>query len=122
MIDQYEAQHRPSADNALKSLTDAITSAGDATREGASDPPTDPNAALDRAVENAEKAQEVASQLLKTMTSATQADREAAGQQIPYSEEFQQQLAAIDKEIEEQKARVERARQARDAAEQKKQR
>ena len=78
--------------------------------------------ALDQAVENAEKAQEVAAQLLKTMTSAAQADRDAAGQQIPYSEEFQQQLAAIDKEIEEQKARVERARQARDVAEQKKQR
>lgn len=123
LITEYETQNRPptqdaQAQEALKSLTNLIGSAGELNREMGATPPADPNAALDKAVSDAEKAQQVASQLLQSATQASESD--AGSQPIVYSEEFQQQLAALDAEIEAQRQRADNARQARDAAEQKK--
>ncbi len=118
MITDYEEEHRPNAQETLQSLTNLIDSAGAVNREAGAAPPADPNAALDQAVSDAEKAQQVASQLLHSMTQAS--EQEKSHQQVVYSEAFQQQLAALDAEIEAQRKRAENARQARDAAAQKK--
>ena len=115
LVTEYEAKHRPEGEVTLKSVADLISSAGAASKEGSAAPSTDPNVALDQAVENAEKAQQATSKLIETMA---QAGGEGEGQ-VVYSEEFQKQLADLDAEIAAQQARVDRARQARDAAEQK---
>lgn len=114
LIATYEKQHRPDADHAIEAISAALSSTTAENREAGG--ALDPQAVLDQAVENAEKTQQVVSQLLDVV--ATQAEGgEAAAQEVPYSEEFKLELAALDEEIEKQQARVERARQARDAAE-----
>lgn len=118
LIAEYERQRRPDAEKAVQALTDVLNSAAGGTAENDSGEPLDPNAALDRAVASAEKAQQASSQLLETALQASGAGRgDTAPQNEAYPEELERELAALDEEIEKQKARVERARQARDAAE-----
>lgn len=122
LIEAYEAAHRPDAQDALNSIAEAVRSAGE-LRQSSGDKkeiPADPEAALDQAVAGAEQAQQVAAKLFQSMTQPSDKAKGSAAQEpVPYSEEFKQQLAELDAEIEAQKARVERARQARDAAENK---
>ena len=106
----------PSNPTTLKSVADLISSAGAASKEGSAAPSTDPNVALDQAVKNAEKPSRSRLKLLESMAQASEGEGE---EQVVYSEEFQKQLAELDAEIAAQQARVDRARQARDAAEQK---
>lgn len=114
LIADYERQMAPDADQAIRALTDVLNSAGEAGRLAAADTAGDPNAALDQAISSAENTQDVTSQLLE---SALQTTRTDAPQTVTYPPELQKQLDALDQEIEEQRARVERARAARDAAE-----
>ncbi len=92
---------------------DALVEDADVAQRGV---PVDPQAMLDQAVQNAEKAQQVTSQLLQAVAQPKPGEGGAAGE-VTYSPEFQQQLAELDQQIAEQRERVERARQARDAAE-----
>lgn len=119
MVEEYEAANLPQVDPSLQPLTDLLGAAGGLAGDAAATPPSDPNAALDHAVLEAQKAQQVASQMLQSMSQAA-AQQNQPQQQIVYSPEFQQQLAAVDAEIAAQKQRVDKAREARDAAEAKK--
>lgn len=123
LIEEYQRQHQPDADQAVQALVGVLNSAAPGNSEAENGEPLDPNAALDRAVESAEKAQQASSQLLETAIQASRtADGEDGGRDSVhpegvYPKELQRQLETLDAEIEKQKARVERARQARDAAE-----
>ncbi len=110
MIEQYEQQHRPSGD-ALSTLSQLIDTV--AQDDAGKKLPTDPNELLDQQVANLEQAQQAMSKLKQSL-----GDR-SEKQPVEYSEEFKQQLVDIDQQIEEQQARVDRARAARDAAEEK---
>ena len=88
-----------------------------AKHEAALKPSTDPNELLDRAVEHAEKAQDLTSRLLESVSSAAEPTEEEIQKRAELTEQFERELAAIDEQIVEQKARVDRAREARDAAE-----
>ncbi len=94
------------------------TAASELTREVNPDAGLDPNAALDQAVENAQNTKDVFSQLLDSVTQppADESEEEVA-MRTEMTAEFEKQLEALDEEIEKQKQRVERARQARDDAE-----
>ena len=118
LIANHEAQLRPSPEDAVQALTDVLTTAGELTREVDPDAVLDPNAALDQAIESAQKQQDVVSQLFDSVTQppADESEEEVA-RRTEITAEFDKQLAALDEEIEKQKQRVERARNARDAAE-----
>ena len=118
LIAKHEAQLRPSPDDAVQALTDVLTSASDLVREVDPDAVLDPNAALDQAIESAQKQQDVVSQLFDSVTQppADESEEEVA-RRAEITAEFEKQLAALDEEIEKQNQRVERARKARDAAE-----
>ncbi len=120
LIAEYEQRSQPRPDDAVKALTDALNAATTSSGDGAA-APADPQAVLDQAVQNAEKAQQVASDLLKATTQHAHPPAEGqTPEQKASAEEFQGQLAQLDQEIAQQRVRVERARQARDAAEQQK--
>ena len=120
LIEKREAQLRPSVDDAVKALGDVLTTASELTREVDPDAALAPEAALDRAVDNAQNARDVASQLFNSVSQEpSEESEEDAAKRTEATAEFDQQLAALDEEIEKQKQRVERARQARDAAESK---
>ena len=118
LIANHEAQLRPSSEDAVKALADVLTTAGELTREVDPGVPLDPNAALDQAIESAQKQQDVVSQLFDSVTQppADESEEEVA-RRAEITAEFEKQLAALDEEIEKQNQRVERARKARDAAE-----
>lgn len=118
LIEKHEAQQRPSAEDAVKALGDVLTTASELTREVDPDATFDPEAALDRAVDNAQNAQEVVSQLFDSVNQDPSDESEAdAAKRTEATAAYEQQLAALNEEIEKQTKRVERARQARDAAE-----
>jgi len=128
LIATHEKQLQPSGDDAVKALTDVLSAANEAYRGSDSDEALDPQAALDQAAEKVEKAQEVASQLLESLTQPVETQpvetqpAENGGVQDtvetdPRIEDFNRQLEAIEGEIKKQQARVDRAREARDAAE-----
>ena len=118
LIVDFEKQLAPKVDDALQALSDVLSTAAAANRDGTAFDATDPNDMLDQAIENAAKMQQATSQLLEV--AAGQASGETAEQATAeslYSEELKAQLAALDEEIAEQQARVDRARLARNAAE-----
>jgi len=123
LIATHEKQLQPSGDDAVKALTDVLSAANEAYRGSDSDEALDPQAALDRAAEKVEKAQEVASQLLESLTQPVETQPAENGgvqdtvETDPRIEDFNRQLEAIEEEIKKQQARVDRAREARDAAE-----
>ena len=118
LIAKSAAELRPSPEDAVQALGDALTAASELTRDVDSDTALDPQAALDRAVENAQSAQDAVSQLLDSVNQPSSAEsEEEAARRTKITAELNQQLAALDEEIAKQKQRVERARQARDAAE-----
>lgn len=117
-VAEYEAQLQPQEDEALQALSSLLGSASEARREGASELPADPNAMLDQAIANAEQMEKSAAELLEAaagQAGSRPPDRESI--EALYSEEFKAKLAELDQQIAEQQARVDRARQARDAAE-----
>ena len=123
LIATHEKQLQPSGDDAVKALTDVLSAANEAYRGSDSDEALDPQAALDQAAEKVEKAQEVASQLLESLTQPVETQPAENGgvqdtvETDPRIEDFNRQLEAIEGEIKKQQARVDRAREARDAAE-----
>jgi hypothetical protein len=116
-IAKHEAALRPSTTDAAEALDATLSSAREVGEQLNLDGVTDPNELLDRAVEHAEKAQDVTSRLLESVGSAAEPTEEEIQARAELTEQFERDLAAIDKQIEEQEARVERARAARDAAE-----
>ncbi len=111
LIAEYEEKNAPRTDGtteALAAILDATKNARD--KQSTDAPIVDPDQALDKAIADAEK---LGDQLLDSAAKGLDKDSKP----VVYSEEFKQQLAALDKEIESQRARVERAHQARDEAE-----
>jgi hypothetical protein len=115
MVANYERTLRPSAEDALQALGDVFNTRRAADPYAEEGLAADPHDMLDQAVASAANVDEATSQLLAAAAQQTGADRESLEAQ--YSEEFKQQLAAIDEEIAKQQQRVDRARKARDAAE-----
>ena len=76
---------------------------------------TNANEALDRAVAAAEFQAQLQSTLLEKVGQPTPSGSAPAGDKVEYPEELKRKLADIDTEITAQKARVERAKSARDA-------
>jgi hypothetical protein len=119
LVVNFQRQLMPGTEDAVKALTDVLAATTGANLPESGKPLT-PDRALDLAVESAERTGQATSQLLEAANQATQAaGEELTPEQAQLKKEFEQQLAALDKEIEEQKTRVERAREARDAAESK---
>ena len=116
LIQSHEAQLQPSTEEALEALNALLSTAGAAGKELNLDT-ADPDELLDRAVEHAEKTQEITAQLLETASSQAEPSEEEAQRRAKLTEQFERELAALDAEIAEQKERVDRARAARDAAE-----
>ncbi|WP_425401038.1 hypothetical protein [Aeoliella sp.] len=114
-IAEYEATLRPSGDAAIEALGGMLESMKDTP------PPdlnaADPNELLDNAIANAENLDAQAGDLLEAAAAA--AGKPPSREAIVglYSEEFKAELAALDAEIEEQRARVDKAKANRDAAE-----
>ena len=117
LIEDFEKQHQPNAEDALQAITGALNSANETEEQQTAANELSPKDDLDRAVENAERMQEATSQLLAAAEQANAANGALGSASVPYSEELTAQLAALDQEIAEQQARVDRAREARDAAE-----
>ena len=117
LIVRHEAALKPSGDATQEMLNALLGSATEAGNQLDLSEITDPNDLLDRAVEHAEKTQNIAAQLLETASSKAEPTEEEAQRQAELTAQFEQDLAALDKEIADQKARVDRARAARDAAE-----
>ena len=90
---------------ALKSMMSSLESAGKQSI------PSNPNEALDRAI----SAAETQSDLLKKLDTSSGSKSPAAYSEYP--EEWKRKLADLDSEIARQQERVNRARDARDAAE-----
>lgn len=126
------AMNPPSDSGALGQLGGLLEAAKELQSEaGGIDPSTvDPNALLDQLTERNEEAGDLAGQLLEGLAGGNKTDGEetdAAAAKQPTEAEaaelaevranFEPQLAKLDKEITAQKARVERAKVARDAAE-----
>jgi hypothetical protein len=117
LVSEFERQLMPSTEDAVKALSDVLGAAAGGNRPDSGEPLT-PDRALDLAVESAERTGQATTQLLEAATQASQTpDAELTPEQVQLKETFEKELAALDEQIEEQKARVERARQARDAAE-----
>lgn len=112
LVADYEATLRPSSDEALQSLLGELGGAGS---EKPKLDAADPNELLDQAIANAEHVEDKTAELLKAVSEQSAAETDNL--EPLYSEEFKQKLAEMDEEIAAQKARVERARKARDAAE-----
>ncbi len=91
---------------ALKSMMSSLESTGKQTI------PTDPNEALDRAI----SAAEAQADLLKKLETSSPSSKSTAAYS-EYPEEWKRKLADLDGEIAKQQERVNRARDARDAAE-----
>jgi hypothetical protein len=94
----------------------AIKSAFQSLESGApSKSPSNPNEALDRAVAAAELQAQLQSGLVEKLGQSPSGSTSAAN--VEYPEELKRKLADLDAEIATQKERVERARNARNAAE-----
>ena len=124
LIRKHQSGLRPASADSLRALEGLLGSASELNT------PLDPNditgveGLLDRVADRMQTAHDVAGQLADAVASESgektktpeevQRNKELTGQ-------FNKELTAIDKEIVAQKARVERAREARDAAEAKRQ-
>jgi hypothetical protein len=118
LVAEYERQLQPSAQDAMQALSDVLGTAAGANPLGESDEPLTPDRALDVAVESAERTGQATSDLLEAaMGAATGGDGELTPEQTQLKDAFEKKLAELDAEIEAQQARVDRAREARDAAE-----
>ena len=117
LIAMHQAALEPPTEDAAQTLDSLLSSANEAVKQIDLEGVTDPNELLDRAVEHAAQAGEVASGLLESVTAAAEPTEEELQKQAELTAQFERELAAIDDEIAAQQARVDRAREARDAAE-----
>jgi type VI protein secretion system component VasF len=101
----------------MKLLGGLLGPAAQGGEQPAPNPATDPNAALDQAVQQAQATQDAARGMLDALSGQGQVDPEAAKKQEQARAAIQAELDTLEQEITAQRARVERARQARDAAE-----
>lgn len=100
----------------LESLNAVLASARSAGDQPSGDIPADPNKALDQAVERAEATQRTVQNLLDATAKKPSGDQLSAEDEAK-RKGLENELEQLDKEIIAQKQRVERAREARDAAE-----
>ena len=117
LISKHQASLGPSAEGAAKAIDALLSSANQAGKQLDLDGVSDSNDLLDRAVEHAEKTQDLTSELLESVSSAAEPTEEEVQKQAELSQQFERDLAAIEQQIAEQKTRVDRALKARDAAE-----
>lgn len=120
MIAEFEATLRPTENEALEALAGILGGVGEATGDPVKLDATDPNELLDQAIANAESMESQTEALLEA--AAKQSGRQPADRaaiEAMYSDEFRARVAEIDAEIASQRKRVEKARAARDAAENK---
>jgi len=113
----------PQLGGGLEDLLKAAS--GLASESGEIDPTADPNELLDQLADRSGSAQDIASKLLEGLAgedgdpaaAAEPAEApEPTPEEIAKKSEFEASLAELDKEIAEQKTRVQKARDARDAA------
>ena len=121
------ALNPPASDDALSQLEGLLQSARGLQTDV--DPTTaDPNALLDQLAGRTESAEDIAGQLVDGLLGGQSNEFGAEGSVVEPSAEqakvldelkakYEPQIAALDKEIAEQRLRVDRARAARDAAE-----
>ena len=114
LLARYHALKEPpktvAARDMLKGLLDQ---AGEAKRQNEDALPADADALLDRALENANQVEAIASQVLDAATAPTPEVSAAKQQQL---DQIQGELERLAQQISGQKKRVDRARDARDAA------
>lgn len=128
LIKEYAVASAPdtSADT-LSQLEGLLKSASDLNDDTNLDTNSDPEAVLDDLTQRSEEAQEVAGQLLDGLlggesdASKPEPSPETAAAAAERKATFEAALMKLDAEIAKQKERVDRARQARDAAEAKSQ-
>jgi hypothetical protein len=119
LIAQYQKQPGTNADAVAKSLAEILGTARDIEQQSQSVETTDLESMADQAIEDTEQAKQVATDLLDAIAQPATTDEQAnSPEQQAREEEFKRQLAALDADIAKQALRVERARKARDAAEQ----
>ena len=113
-LDSLEAKrNRIIADYFSQAHGDALKSAVGSLQ--GEQPSTNPNEALDRAVAAAEFQAQLQSTLLEKVGQPASSGSTHAGDKVEYPEDLKRKLVDIDAEINAQKARVERAKSARDA-------
>jgi len=124
LIQKIEAIGLPTSEDALKLLdkvlASGLTSGDEEAANTKVNEAADPYAALDRAVQRAQDAQDVqdaARDLLGSIGKQSANTPEQTAENERIKNELSRELEALEKEIATQRQRVERARQARDAAE-----
>ena len=114
MVAEYEATLQPSGDAAIEALSGML---GDLKNDTTPDLSTaDPNELLDNAIANAENMDAKAAELLEAAAGSAGKPLDRESIEALYSEDFKAKLAELDAEIAEQRARVEKAKADRDAA------
>lgn len=114
MIAEYESTLAPSGDAAVEALSGML---GSMKNNPPADLSTaDPNELLDNAIANAENLDAKTAELLEAAASGAGKPMNREAIEALYSDEFKAKLAALDAEIAEQRARVEKAKADRDAA------
>ena len=120
LLQKIEAVGLPTSEDALKLLDKMLTSGLPSSDDEAANAAADPHATLDRLVERAQDAQDTQNAVRDLLGSigeqpANTPEQTAENEQI--KNDLSRELEALEKEIATQRQRVERARQARDAAE-----
>ena len=115
LLEKLELLTQPSkADKAADMLKGFLETAGDLKRKHKDRLPEDPNELLDLALENTDKAEVIASQVIDAVSTPSEEEASARQEELI---SLRVKLAELDKEIAEQEKRVERARKNRDVAE-----
>ncbi|MBN1853544.1 MAG: hypothetical protein JW829_12505 [Pirellulales bacterium] len=117
LVKAYQSELLPTNEDAAKLIGNVLQGAVEAGKTLDLNEMADPNKALDLAVDHAQKTQDTMGQLLQNLNPEAKPDEKEIQRRAKITEKFEAELAAIDKEIEAQKERVEQARKARDAAE-----
>ena len=126
LVTDFEAESLPKEEpkDGL-SLDNLLQSAKDLKDKTGLEVTSDPREMLDQLAEKSGDAEKLAGDLVEGLLSKASAESEATPEEIAAAEERQlrhnEELESLDVEIEAQKQRVERARDARDAAEAKSQ-
>lgn len=117
-LDRLEAKRKTLiADFAKQIQEQAIKDAVSSLQPGLI--PSNPNEALDRAVASAEAQARLQSGLLEKLGQTPTSGADSTSVEIEYPETLKRQLTEIDAEIADQRQRVDKAKAARDASEQK---
>ncbi len=110
LLARFASENQPDLDQTVEALAGALKTATQTDAQEA-ESATDAFAALDAAIAQAERTGQATADVLDAVGQSPD------GTPVALTEAQQQELAALDAEIKEQQARVERARAARDAAE-----